>query len=183
MYFLLNGRPPFYGNTKDIILEAIKKAEINLETPFWCSIDKDAKELLKLMLCRNPKERITAQNALKHQWFTKNEKEYKNDDILLESLRNLKNFETENSLQKAVLSYIASQEMDPDMEKRLKPIFDFLDSDKNGTVSYQELIEGFSKIYKNDNSKIQKMCYNILKDTDFNKNGTVDYNGIFSIFL
>lgn len=150
--------------------------------PSWNPIDEEAKDLLKRMLTKDPVARITAAEAVKHPWFKKYEsssssKEEQNDN-LIQSLRNLKNFGAETVLQKAVLAYIASQEIDPQEEKRLKQLFDTLDADKSGQVTYKDLLNCYSRIYK-DKAKAQKISAHILKQADFNNNGCIDYNGMF----
>ncbi len=80
-------------------------------------------------------------------------------------------------LQKAVLSYIVSQEIDQATEKRLRRVFDALDSDKSGLVSVRELISNYEHIYK-DKFRAEKVSARILEKTDVNKNGCIDYNGI-----
>ena len=134
------------------------------------------------LLTKDPKLRITANEAVKHPWINKYEidvdcKDELNDN-LIQSLRNLKNFGAETILQKAVLSYIASQEIDPHEEKRLKQLFDTLDSDKNGQVTVTNLLSGYSKIYK-DKVKAQHASMQIMKQADINKNGCIDYNGVY----
>jgi serine/threonine protein kinase len=45
---------------------------MGLEVEFdkdWTSISKECKDLIKKLLMKNPKERITLENALQHEWF------------------------------------------------------------------------------------------------------------------
>lgn len=133
------------------------------------------------MLTKDPKARITASDAMKHSWLGKYEnsfstKEEQNEN-LIQSLRNLKNFGAESFLQKAVLSYIATQEIDTREEKRLKQLFDSLDLNKSGQVTLNDLLEGYTKIYK-DKTKAQKASEQIMKRADFNNNGCIDYSGM-----
>lgn len=185
MYLLLIGRPPFYRQTKEETIEAIKTGTIDFTGTLnktvassWTSIDKEAKELLAQMLERDPSRRITANEAVKHCWLQKYEDltKEKESENLVQSLRNLKNFKAETILQKAVLSYIASQEIDPQEEKKLKHLFDTIDTDKSGQVSLQELLDKYTKVFS---SKViaQQASENILKQTDLNNNGCIDYNG------
>ena len=190
MYLLLNGNPPFHEKTKDATINAIKKAVLNFSSirlfkcriaPLWHRIDTEAKDLVKSMLNKNPKERISAKAALKHSWIVKHESALPcredQDENLIQSLRNLKNFETGSTLQKAVLSYIASQEIDPETEKKLRLVFDALDVDKSGYVSTKELVDGYTKIYRSHNEAYHASMQ-VMKKTDINKNGHIDYNGI-----
>ena len=136
------------------------------------------------MLNKDPKARITAQDALKHPWLSKYNKDVgartQPGEDVISSLRNLRNFEAETMMQKAVLSYIASQEIDPVYEKKLRMVFDILDTDKNGQVSCEELADEYAKIYR-DKAEVQRACLKALKKADFNRNGFIDYNGILLV--
>eukprot|EP00828_Plagiopyla_frontata_P048265 TRINITY_DN9197_c0_g1_i1.p1 TRINITY_DN9197_c0_g1~~TRINITY_DN9197_c0_g1_i1.p1 ORF type:complete len:200 (+),score=33.09 TRINITY_DN9197_c0_g1_i1:960-1559(+) len=70
MYILLTGRSTFYGESYLEILNKNKKCIINFDfKELGCKFSKNAEELLKLMLKRNPKERVTVKQALQHPWF------------------------------------------------------------------------------------------------------------------
>jgi serine/threonine protein kinase len=70
MYMLFYGDYPFNINT----LEEFTHTVTNLkEIRFYNeikSISLNAKELMRLLLNTNPDERVTAEDALKHEWFT-----------------------------------------------------------------------------------------------------------------
>ncbi|CAI6008670.1 unnamed protein product [Closterium sp. NIES-65] len=75
LYILLCGLPPFWGTTNEAIFEAIKEATLNLVRPPWPNISEDAKDLVRQMLNRNPKKRITIEEILgefEHPWIVKN---------------------------------------------------------------------------------------------------------------
>jgi len=69
IYIMLCGFPPFYDHDEEILFELIKKGEFDFPSPFWKNISASAKELICLMLKMNPKERITAGDALSHPWL------------------------------------------------------------------------------------------------------------------
>jgi serine/threonine protein kinase len=48
---------------------AICECEYDLETGIWEGISAEAKDLISLLLERNPAERSDAQDALNHPWF------------------------------------------------------------------------------------------------------------------
>jgi len=192
MYLLLCGRPPFAAKTKEGTVEAIKHGILSFAGifrgfysvnigPVWHKISEDAKDLIKSMLKRNPRERISIEKALKHPWFMNYENIVQKKDAeenLVLSLRNLQNFEADTTLHKAVLSYIASQEIASETEKKLREIFNTLDVDKNGVLSISELKEGYAKIY-GSKSKAEKASKLVIEKSDVNNNGCIDYNGIF----
>jgi len=149
--------------------------------PSWRSVSVQAVDLLKSMLVKNPKDRITAAAALKHKWITYCEcavqLKLKQEEYMIELLRNLKNFRAQGTLQKAVLSYIASQQLEESTEKELRKVFNGLDADKNGHITRQELVDGYQKLYKNP-TQAKREALSVLKRVDVNMNGVIDYNGI-----
>lgn len=70
MFVLLTGRPLFRGDKIDEILEKNKNCELVFPEQLWNKISPDARNLCELLLTRDPKERITAEKALEHNWFT-----------------------------------------------------------------------------------------------------------------
>ncbi|XVF63631.1 hypothetical protein PTKIN_Ptkin09bG0102100 [Pterospermum kingtungense] len=64
LYILLSGVPPFWGENDGKILEAVLEGNLDLESLPWPSISDGAKDLIRKMLERDPKKRITAAQAL-----------------------------------------------------------------------------------------------------------------------
>ena len=189
MYLLLRGKPPFYESSREATIAAIKAGVLNFSSkcrdvngiaPQWRFVSPDAIDLLKRMLTKNPQDRISAVEAIKHKWITKFNSERVEDDEfeshLIQVLRHLKNFRAQGILQKAVLTYIASQQTDAETEKKTRAIFSRMDKDNNGEITVQELIEGYQQIY-HDKARAQRDAASVLRRIDVNKNGVVDYNG------
>ncbi|XP_033134241.1 calcium-dependent protein kinase 27-like [Brassica rapa] len=60
LYILLCGQPPFVTKPEEHILNEIQNAPIDFESHPWPCISSAATALVKKMLIRNPKKRITA---------------------------------------------------------------------------------------------------------------------------
>eukprot|EP01022_Parablepharisma_sp_SALTPOND_P021167 TRINITY_DN4088_c0_g1_i1.p2 TRINITY_DN4088_c0_g1~~TRINITY_DN4088_c0_g1_i1.p2 ORF type:complete len:386 (-),score=40.33 TRINITY_DN4088_c0_g1_i1:3646-4803(-) len=147
----------------------------NLE-PAWRRISPEAKEFLKKLLRYVPEERPTASEALKDPWIRKySSMKGAPQEELLVNLENLRSFRTQMTLQKAVLSYIASQELSKAEEEKLKEAFDSIDTDKNGRISKEELVEAYVVLHGNEGvAKIE--AHRVMTRIDINQNGTIDYN-------
>jgi len=50
-------------------LKKIIKAEYDFPDPEWTNISKTAKDFIRHLLVKNPKERLTAPQALEHEWL------------------------------------------------------------------------------------------------------------------
>jgi len=60
LYILLCGFPPFNGANDEEIMENVKKGVFTIDGPEWDGISVMAKNLVKKMICFDPKERYTA---------------------------------------------------------------------------------------------------------------------------
>jgi calcium-dependent protein kinase len=52
MHVLLD--PPFEGDGQDEILQKVERGQIDFSSEEWQDISREAKELIKKMLCLNP---------------------------------------------------------------------------------------------------------------------------------
>jgi serine/threonine protein kinase len=58
-----------YNICLNTVLTKNKKGEVEYPAKFWDKISDKAKDLVQLLLKKNPKERISAEEALNHPWF------------------------------------------------------------------------------------------------------------------
>ncbi|XP_076022387.1 caM kinase-like vesicle-associated, like [Genypterus blacodes] len=86
MYILLSGNPPFYDETEEentdlhnrIIFCRIVAGDFEFDTPYWDDISPAAKELVCRLMEVDQMLRITAQDALWHEWISGNGASEKN---------------------------------------------------------------------------------------------------------
>ncbi|XP_011094529.2 calcium-dependent protein kinase 25-like [Sesamum indicum] len=64
VYILLCGVPPFWGESEQELFEEIMCGDIDFTSDPWPNISESAKDVLKKMLVRDPKRRITAHQVL-----------------------------------------------------------------------------------------------------------------------
>ena len=69
----LTGTRPFAGQNSRAVLKKNKKGDVLYDENVWQGISKEAKDLVKAMLAKEPENRITAQEALKYKWFEINQ--------------------------------------------------------------------------------------------------------------
>uniref|UniRef100_A0AAY5EBY2 Protein kinase domain-containing protein n=1 Tax=Electrophorus electricus TaxID=8005 RepID=A0AAY5EBY2_ELEEL len=86
MYMLLSGNPPFYDETEEensdmhnrIIFCRIVAGDFEFDSPYWDDISPAAKELVCKLMEVDQMIRITAQEALWHEWIAGNAASEKN---------------------------------------------------------------------------------------------------------
>lgn len=71
LYILLCGYEPFYGENDAKLIKANKEGKVEFPDDEWSTISLEGRDLVERMMKPNPKERISASEALKHPWITR----------------------------------------------------------------------------------------------------------------
>lgn len=169
LYILLSGVPPFWAETEKGIFDAILEGDIDFESKPWPSISSTAKDLIRRMLTQDPKKRITAAQVLDHPWLR--EGEASDEPIDSAVLSRLKQFRAMNKLKKLALKVIAENLSEEEI-KGLKTMFTNMDTDKNGTITYEELKSGLARI---GSRLTEAEVKQLMEAADVDGNGTIDY--------
>ncbi|CAE7584115.1 CPK2 [Symbiodinium sp. CCMP2592] len=166
MYIMLCGAPPFNADKDFDILRLVKKGQYSMESGVWQTVSTTAKSLIKACLEMDPKKRITAQDALSHEWFHRDEV----DGAPLDSsvLRNLRAFSSANRFRKAALTAVAYQ-LGEDEQKELREIFMRLDTNGDGYLSLEEIRHGLQQ--QMEISDLEQ----VLQEVDSNGDGRIEY--------
>ena len=173
-YILLCGYPPFNGETDDEIYEAVLSGKFQFPEEDWGQVSQDAKDLIKKMLTKDPKKRISALYSMQDVWFKKNEEKSEYDKKLAKKvLNNMKKFKKHRILEKTIISFIINQLVKKDERLELEKQFKDWDTNGDGVLSKEEIINGYRKTYgKVDENEIE----NMIKSIDLDGNGVIDYN-------
>ena len=173
-YILLCGYPPFNGETDDEIYEAVLSGKFQFPEEDWDQVSQEAKDLIKKMLTKDPKKRISALYSMQDVWFKKNEEKSEYDKKLAKKvLNNMKKFKKHRILEKTIISFIINQLVKKDERLELEKQFKDWDTNGDGVLSKEEIINGYRKTYgKVDENEIE----NMIKSIDLDGNGVIDYN-------
>lgn len=145
MYIMLTGEPPFNGKNNNVIFKRILSEEVDYPPDKFKRISKEAIDLLKKCLVKDPALRVTGEEALKHKWFSSVSSEIHNKKkIDPKVLNNLKGFQYPQVFQKMILKFLITQADTREVD-HLREVFQALDTDHTGALSIEELQEGFRK--------------------------------------
>ena len=75
LFIMLSGKPPFGGGddcSDKETLEQVQRGKYELDEEDWEDISDEAKDLVHKLLIFKPEERISARDAIKHQWISEN---------------------------------------------------------------------------------------------------------------
>mmetsp|Transcript_64545 Transcript_64545/g.163579 ORF Transcript_64545/g.163579 Transcript_64545/m.163579 type:complete len:505 (+) Transcript_64545:102-1616(+) len=179
MYVMLCGYPPFFGETDAEVLSKVRLGNFAFNAADWKNVSEDAKNLIRMLLKMNPRDRYTAEQALNHEWI-KN-KAPKATGVTLQSnfVDNLRGFRSQNKLKKAALHIIAGQ-LNEDQIKSLREVFMALDGNGDGLLTAAEMKDGLAKAGLKE---IPVDLQQILEDVDSDGSGVIDYTEFLAATL
>ncbi|XP_022842422.1 calcium-dependent protein kinase 26-like [Olea europaea var. sylvestris] len=178
IYTLLCGVPPFWGESEQEIFEEVLYGDLDFSSDPWPKISESAKDLVKKMLVRDPRKRLTAHEILCHPWVQVNGLA-PNKPLDSAVLSRLKQFSAMNKLKKMALRVIA-ENLSQEEIAGLKELFKILDTDNSGHITFEELKAGLERFGANlDESEI----YDLLKAADVDNSGTIDYGEFIAATL
>jgi serine/threonine protein kinase len=152
MWQLLTGRFPFWENVRDCTLQqvwtAILTQDVDFNAPELRQLSPTARDLLRQMLARDPRDRITASEALQHEWLRREDAA---SALPLRSsvVQRLQRFATYSRLKQLVFRLIADEfrqlpSAQPEaraMVDGLTTLFNELDVDASGTKGCRVICE------------------------------------------
>ncbi|XP_022976248.1 calcium-dependent protein kinase 1-like [Cucurbita maxima] len=170
VYILLSGVPPFWAETEQGIFEEVLHGDLDFSSDPWPSISDSAKDLVRRMLIRDPRKRLTAYEVLCHPWV---QVDGVAPDKPLDSavLTRLKQFSAMNKLKKMAIKVIAESLSEEEIAG-LKEMFKMIDTDNSGQITFEELKAGLKKFGANLK---ESEIYDLMQAADIDNNGTIDY--------
>ncbi|KAL3839391.1 hypothetical protein ACJIZ3_023982 [Penstemon smallii] len=178
IYILLCGVPPFWGETEQDIFEEVLNGDIDFSSDPWPKISESARDLVKKMLTRDPRRRITAHQVLCHPWV---HVEGVAPDKPLDSavLSRLTEFSSMDRLKKMALRVIAESLSEEEIAG-LKEMFKIIDTDNSGQITFDELKVGLKRFGANLN---ESEIRDLMKAADVDNSGTIDYGEFIAATL
>ncbi|KAM7262235.1 hypothetical protein ACFE04_021312 [Oxalis oulophora] len=178
IYILLCGVPPFWDETEQGIFEQVLKGDLDFESEPWPSISEGAKDLVRRMLVRDPKKRLSAHEVLCHPWV---QIEGVAPDRPLDSavITRLTQFSAMNKLKKIAIRVIAESLSEEEIAG-LKEMFKMIDSDNSGHITLEELKNGLDRVGANlKEVEIREL----MRSADVDNSGTIDYSEFIAAML
>ncbi|GFQ07586.1 calcium-dependent protein kinase 1 [Phtheirospermum japonicum] len=178
VYILLSGVPPFWAESEQGIFEQVLHGDLDFTSDPWPSISEDAKDLVRKMLVRDPKRRLTAHEVLCHPWV---QVDGVAPDRPLDSavLSRMKHFSAMNRLKKMALRVIA-ESLSEDEIAGLKEMFKMIDADNSGQITFEELKAGLKRVGANLK---ESEIYDLMQAADVDNSGAIDYGEFIAATL
>lgn len=87
LYTILCGFPPFYDESIQSLTDKVAKGEFTFLSPWWDTIGRSVKDLIRHLLCVDSKKRLTIDEFFNHPWITEKEEDIKPSTGLQPSAR------------------------------------------------------------------------------------------------
>ncbi|KAG8079707.1 hypothetical protein GUJ93_ZPchr0007g3225 [Zizania palustris] len=135
-YILLCGSRPFWARTESGIFRSVLKADPSYNEAPWPSLTPEAMDFVKRLLCKDPRRRMTAAQALSHPWI----RNYNDIKLPLDIhiFRLIKAYIRSSSLRKTALRAL-SKTLTVDELFYLKGQFSLLEPDRNGCITLDNI--------------------------------------------
>ena len=182
LYVMLTGNFPFVGKTSQKLFENIKSGKYKTTGKEWEAISPQAKDLIKKMLELNTNKRISASECLKSPFISCINTQEKVPDLLPNVLSNIYKLNAREKIQQATIALIVHNIQQNDQIERLKGIFELLDLNKDGQLTYAEIKEAFRQIFPDNYITEEKMKF-ILDRIDDNKDGVISYEEFLRVTI
>merc|ERR1712048_550190 len=179
MYVLLCGYPPFFGETDAEVLSKVRLGNFSFNATDWKNVSEDAKNLIRMLLKMNPRDRYTAEQALNHVWIKNKAPKATGAKLQDNFVDNLRGFRSQNKLKKAALHIITNQ-LNEEQIKALRDTFMQLDGNGDGKLTVNEMKEG---IQKAGLKEIPTDLQQIMEDVDSDGSGVIDYTEFLAATL
>ncbi len=186
MYILLTGYPPFPGDDEEEVFNNIMNYEPDFSTKEFKEINNSCIDLIKKLLVKDANKRITADEALKHEFFTTGinvgnllKGKFKENSEILKKIIKRMNLELNNKnkskskFKELVIAYIALNFSDEKEEILAKQLFmNMTEGDKNFIIRKETFVQKITQICRNlSRNEIEEVFDNI----DKNENGNIEY--------
>ncbi|KAL6871577.1 hypothetical protein ACP4OV_014406 [Aristida adscensionis] len=142
-YILLCGRRPFWDKTEDGIFKEVLKNKPDFRRKPWPNITPSAKDFVKKLLVKDPRARLTAAQALSHEWVREGG-QASEIPLDISVLHNMRQFVKYSRFKQFALRALAST-LNAEELSDLRDQFNAIDVDKNGTISLEELKQALAK--------------------------------------
>lgn len=172
-FMLITLKPPFPGASEKQIFKNLVYGSPNYNSSRWSKVSPEAKKFVKALLRTNPDDRMSADDALGHEWLLSRKREDNTNAKPLDNdvLMSLQRFTNYTRLRKAALMVVAHKSSAHNIQA-LRDAFLRLDVRHTGTITLEELKLAL------DESKLtlgDEEINNMFKGLDLDKSGHIRY--------
>ena len=133
---------PFQGKNRNEVFTKIKQGKFHFDHKEFTNVSKEVKDLIRKLLTVKAKDRLSAQQALHHPWFSAN---HKGSQLTVDHsvIQRLSTFKGQSKLKKAAMNMLVKM-TDASKIEGLRDQFKAIDKDGTGLINANELREAIT---------------------------------------
>ncbi|CAJ1355415.1 unnamed protein product [Effrenium voratum] len=170
LFVLVSGDSPFYGEDCQA---RILEARYEMEGEEWSAVSEQCKSLIRALLQKDPKDRLSAHQVLEHPWLASTAPHLQVDAAALKQIDALEAFHQQNLFRHLAAGVLAKQLDETDLHD-LHKAFCEIDADENGVVSFAEFKEVLKDHLERPELEASKVA-DIFRSVDLDGKGVIDY--------
>ena len=170
---LISGKKPFAAASQFGVIGKVASGQYKLNDREWKEKSASSKAFVKALIQKDPKERLTASDALRHKWILDNVQTKSHVTKHMASIgHDMKSFGQAPTLKKIGLLMIAHKAFPEDIVK-LQGCFSRFDKANNGVITLEEFGQSIKEVSPNyySDEEVEEM----FKSIDTYGNGEIAY--------
>ena len=177
LYMFLTGRAPFDGKSNEEIINSIKTKSLDENNEKLLTRSPEVRDLIKGLLQKDTSTRLSAKEALNHEWFKKFNgrilfSNFKKEDIL-PYIENLFNYTFHSKIQQLVIAFLVHNLPNTDSSTNILKIYRNFNIAGDCKLTKEELVNGLSE-YR-DREEVIKKVDNLFLLLDGDNNGFIEF--------
>ena len=106
LYVFMSGYLPFQGDNRNDVFNKIQQARFHFNHVEFKEVSEEVIDLIKNLLVVDPKQRLSAGDALNHKWFKTSVETHVAHAINPEVIKRLQSFKGVSKLKKAAMNML-----------------------------------------------------------------------------
>ena len=172
LYMFLVGRPPFNGADNSEIVESVMTKDYDENNPKLLTRSPEVRDLIKHLLVKDKDKRLSAKEALNHEWFKKynGRKIFGNfqEKDIQPYIDNLFNYTFTSKIQQLVIAFLVHNLPHTESSHNILKMFRYFNKAGDCRLTKEELINGLNKYRDEDevNEKVDNLIFLLDGDND-----------------
>ena len=169
LYAMLSGQLPFSAETPAEIVERARTGDFSVSSDAWKRVSPQGIDLVRKLLVVDPKGRLTAKEALQHEWFSLAPTMF---PITLSLIDAFRNYRTKSRFQ-AEAHYILTKYVNLVHNRDVKDTFMSLCKEKTGYLCFDEVHHGLAEA---EHVVTTTELAELVRHVNFKNDGRVSYS-------
>ncbi|CAB9496351.1 MAP kinase-activated protein kinase 2 (Fragment) [Seminavis robusta] len=155
-HVLLAGFAPFESEEDSDVRRQILQGNLSFDDLEWDHISEEAKNFVRYLLTYNEDSRPSAEQALRHPWIAKAIKatsdnfRRRSSASVASALENMRSFTATSKLKDLFCTFAVSQLLEKEEKEETDRIFQAMDLDHDGRLSFEEIKAGYKDFFNGD---------------------------------